>query len=86
MAWVDRTYFVARRRYRQAGIAGSILAVALTASWVAPIVHGAEEHVTDAAGWGVFGAAIVLALAAVLPWTLAKFGWRVHRRRWLAEA
>ena len=41
---------------------------------------------TDAAGWGVFGAAIVLALAAVLPWTLAKFGWRVHRRRWLAEA
>lgn len=86
MAWVDRTYFITRRRYRMAGIVGSILAVALTASYMAPNVHGAEEAIVTAAGWGVLGVAVLLAFAAVLPWSLANFGWRLHRRRWLVEA
>jgi hypothetical protein len=86
MAWVDRSYFVTRRRYRQAGVVGSILAVALAASYVAPNVHGAEEAIVATAGWGVLGPAVLLALAAVVPWTLANFGWRLHRRRWLVEA
>lgn len=86
MAWVDRSYFAARRRFHRAGIVGSMLAVVVTYFHVAPNVHGAEVPVVDPAGWSVLGAALMLALAAVLPWTLAKLGWRVHRRRWLAEA
>jgi hypothetical protein len=86
MAWVDRSYFIVRRRYRQAGIVGAVLAVVVTALNLVPHVHGAETALVGDAGWGMLGALLMLALAAVVPPALANLAWRLHRRRYLIEA
>jgi hypothetical protein len=86
MAWVDRSYFVTRRRYRLAGLAGSVVAVAATAFQLVPNVHGADAPLVADAGWGTLGAALMLGLAAAVPPSLASLGWRLHRRRYLLDA
>lgn len=86
MAWVDRSYFIVRRRYRQAGIVGAVVAVVVAALNLVPHVHGAEIPLVGDAGLGMLGALLVLTLAAVVPPALADLGWRIHRRRYLTEA
>ncbi len=86
MAWVDRSYFIVRRRYRQAGLIGAVVAVVATAIHLVPHVHGAELPLVADPGWSTPAALAILAVAAIVPPALANLGWRLHRRRYLVDA
>ena len=57
----------------------------LTAAYVVPHVHAAVAPLVGDAGWGDLTSPVLLALAAMVPSLLACLGWRMHRRRFLAE-
>ena len=84
MARAHRTYWRIRQKYRNAGLAGSIVGGVAAAVLIAPNVNGAE--------WASGGASILalqgalgFVLAVVLPPLVAKLGWRVHRRRFYED-
>jgi hypothetical protein len=86
MVWVDRTYFALRRRYSRAGIIGSMVAVAFATFHLIPRVHGAEQPLVASASRDIASTATLLLVAACLPPLIAGLCWRLHRRRYLADA
>jgi hypothetical protein len=85
MARSHRTYWIVRRRYRRAGYVGSVVTMMLSAFWVVPIVHGAEQPLAGSAAGDLAGALAILLIAALVPVVLARLCWRLHRQRYFED-
>ena len=82
MERVHRTYWRVRQRYRRAGYLGALVGMVLCAVWLVPRVHGSEQSAAASAAADPLGTLALLLIAALLPHLLARFCWRLHRRRY----